>query len=238
MSENFLWRLHQLTPRTYATWLFIAINVIVWLLNIAGGMSAFAPAPRQLLVWGGNYVPLTLEQPWRLITAMFLHGGVFHLGVNMWSLHDTGRVAERFYGTSQFAAIYLISGLFGSLASCFFAARGGVAIGASGAIFGVVGCLFAALFTKSDKLPPSLVSGLKRSMIPFTLLSLYLGFTTAHVDNAAHVGGLLSGFALGVIMAEKFDETAFRRTAVMRATIALVGALILGLMIWSFVPRR
>lgn len=238
MSENFLWRLHQLTPRTYATWILLAANIGVWLLNVAGGVSPLAPKADQLLAWGGNWARVTLEQPWRLLSATFLHGGVLHLVINMWSLHDTGRVAERFYGTAQFALIYLISGLFGSLASLFFAAKTGVSIGASGAIFGVVGCLFASLFTKADKLPPALVSALRRTMIPFTLLSLYLGFSSNHVDNAAHVGGLLAGFMLGVVMAEKFDQTQYRRTVLIRAAIALLASLIAAMTIWSFVPPR
>ena len=159
--NEFVWRLHEATPRTWVTPTLIALNVAVWLLNLASGLSPMSPDARELAMWGGNFLPLTLEQPWRLLSAMFLHGGIVHLGFNMWALWNTGRLAERFYGNTQLALIYVVAGLAGSMASLFFAARTGVSVGASGAIFGVVGCLLAALSTKASKLPPELARSMR-----------------------------------------------------------------------------
>jgi rhomboid protease GluP len=234
--DEFIWRLREATPRTWVTPSLIALNVAVWLLNVASGLSPISPTAVELAAWGGNFLPLTREQPWRLLSATFLHGGVIHLAFNMWALRDAGRLAERFYGNSQLLLIYLVSGLAGSMASLFFSARTGVSIGASGAIFGVVGCLLAATLTKANQLPPGLVSSMRSSMLGFLGFSLFMGFTAGFIDNAAHLGGLAGGFLMGVVLAEKFDADAFRRQAPLRAAAAIaLAALVLG-GAWSVLP--
>ena len=234
--REFVWRLHEATPRTWVTPILVGLNVLVWLLNLASGMSPISPRPLELAAWGANHLPLTLEQPWRLLAATFLHGGILHLAFNMWALWDTGRLAERFYGNGQLLLIYLVAGLSGSMASLFFAARTGVSVGASGAIFGVVGCLLAAIFTKAHKLPPVLVRSMRSSMLTFVGFSLFMGFTAGFIDNAAHLGGLAGGFVMGMVLAEKFDVEEYRRQAPLRALAALVlAALALGAA-WTLLP--
>lgn len=234
--DEFVWRLHEATPRIWLTNALIALNVIVWVANVATGLSPLSPSAMQLLAWGGNHLPLTLEQPWRLLTATVLHGGVLHLAFNMWALRDTGRLAERFYGSAQLGLIYLVAGLSGSVASLFFAARTSVSVGASGAIFGVVGCLLAAIFTKAHKLPPGLVAAMRSSMLLFVGYSLFMGFVAGFIDNAAHIGGLVGGFAMGMVLAEKFDADEFRRQALPRAALALGGAAAVLLGAWKMLP--
>jgi len=233
-AREFVIRLVEATPRTWVTTLLVALNVGVWGLNLLDGLSPLSPQPQQLLNWGGNFLPATVEQPWRLVTAMFLHGGLIHLGFNMWALWDTGRLAERFYGNGQMLLIYLVSGVAGSMASLFFAASRSVSIGASGAIFGVVGCLLAAIFTKPNKLPPELVRSMRSSMLGFVGYSLVMGFVVGFIDNAAHIGGLAGGLIIGCVLAEKFDPEEFRRQAPLRVIAALaLAVLILGLA-WSW----
>ena len=237
--DDFVWRLHEATPRTWVTPTLIALNVAVWLLNLLSGLSPMSPSAQELAMWGGNFLPLTLEQPWRLLSSMFLHGGIVHIGFNMWALWNTGRLAERFYGNTQFALVYLVAGIAGSLASLFFAARTGVSVGASGAIFGVVGCLLAALSTKAHKLPPELAKSMRSSMLTFVAFSLVLGFTAGFIDNAAHIGGLAGGYLMGMVMAEKFDADEFRRQGALRAVAALAIAALLLWGAWSMlVPGR
>jgi rhomboid protease GluP len=234
--QEFVWRLHQATPRTWVTTGLIGLNVAIWLLNVATGVGPLAPRALELLAWGGNHLPLTLHQPWRLVSATFLHAGIIHLAFNMWALRDTGRLAERFYGNLQLLLIYLVAGLSGSIASLFFAARTGVSVGASGAIFGVVGCLLAAIFTKAHKLPPALVQSMRSSMLMFVGFSLFMGFTAGFIDNAAHIGGLAGGFLMGMVLAEKFDADEYRRQAPVRAIVAtLIAALVLG-GAWKLLP--
>ncbi|ODU62020.1 MAG: hypothetical protein ABT05_08290 [Lautropia sp. SCN 66-9] len=237
MSDQFfIERLLRATPVAWVTRTMIALNVLMWLANVAGSMSPLQPAPIELLAWGGNLAAFTQQQPWRLLTATFLHAGAIHLAFNMWALWNMGEVAERFYGNLQYLLVYLLSGIFGSLASMHFAAQKGVSVGASGAIFGVAGMLLAALFTKHDRLPAPLVASMRTSLLIFVGYSLFLGFTSGVVDNAAHIGGLLAGFVLASIMAAKFDWANYRNSAVSRALIALAVALVAGYIGWMTLP--
>jgi rhomboid protease GluP len=215
-----------MNPLFWVSGWIVALNVIVWLANIATGLDPMNPRSADLLEWGANFLPATELQPWRLMSATLLHGGLLHLAMNMWALWDTGRICEQFYGRLQFLLIYGASGLMGSLASLFSSAAQGVSVGASGAIFGVVGALLGALFTKSDKLNPQFVLSMRRSMLFFAGFSLFLGFTVPHIDNSAHIGGLVTGAILGVVLAERFDRAEFQRQALPRAlvAIAIVGA--------------
>lgn len=235
-DEDFVRRLLEDTPRATVTRALVAINVLVWLATVVAGLDPFSPTPHDLLDWGGNMLVLTREQPWRLLTSTMLHGGAIHLLFNMWVLWDTGGIAERFYGNLQFLLIYLLSGLFASLASLFFAAQAGVSIGASGAIFGVVGALLAALFTKHRKLPPGMARSMRSSMLMFVAYSLFMGVVSTFIDNAAHVGGLVSGFLIALVLAEKFDHEEYRRSAVTRAIAVIVASMAAMLVIWKLLP--
>lgn len=236
MSDDFVERLVAATPRTWVTRLLIALNVLVWVANVATGVSPMDPDPRALLAWGGNLLPLTEHEPWRLLAATFLHGGIVHLAFNMWALWQTGPLAERFYGNLQFLALYIASGVFGSLASLFFSAREAVSVGASGAIFGVVGALLAAIITKHHHLPPGLATSLRNSLLFFAGYSLFMGFTVAHIDNAAHIGGLACGFLMGTVMAERFDWQQYQAQGMPRAAAALAAAMVIGFVAWKMVP--
>jgi rhomboid protease GluP len=154
----------------------------------------------------------------------------------MWALWETGRLAERFYGNLPLAAIYAVSGLAGSIASLYFSARSGVSVGASGAIFGVVGCLLAAIFTKARKLPPGLVASLRSSMLLFVGYSLFMGFVAGFIDNAAHIGGLVAGFAMGALLPGKFDASASRAQGAVRLAAALVLAAFALHVGWRLLP--
>ena len=235
--QEFVWRLHEAPPRTWVTPMLVGLNVTVWLLNVAFGISPLSPRAVELLMWGGNHLPVTLDQPWRLITATFLHGGIIHLAFNMWALWDTGRLAERFFGNTQLLLIYAVSGLSGSVASLFFAARTGVSVGASGAIFGVVGCLLAAVLVKSRSLPPGLVTSMRSSMLTFIGYSLFMGFVAGFIDNAAHIGGLAAGFFMGLVLARKFEPDEFRRQGLWRAalSVAVIGSVLLAA--WSMLSK-
>ncbi len=234
--QDFIERLHRATPQIWVTWSIIAINAFVFGIMVILGVNPLAPTSGDLLDLGGNYLPATLAEPWRLFSATFLHAGIIHIGFNMWALRDMGGIAERFYGNAQFLAIYLVAGLFGSLASLFYSASQAVSVGASGAIFGVAGAIMAALFTKPGKLPSALVSHMRTSMVIFVGYSLFMGFTVSFIDNSAHIGGLVSGFLMAWIMAERFDWEQFRRQGAIRAALAIALALTVAFVIWSLVP--
>jgi rhomboid protease GluP len=233
--DDFFDRLFRATPNAWVTPVLVALNVIAWLGSVALGADFMNPKSDILLALGGNYLPATLQQPYRLVTAMFLHAGLVHLAFNMWALWDMGKLAERFYGNSQFLLIYLLAGIFGSLASLFFGAKVTVAVGASGAVFGVAGALAAGVFTKSNKLPPRLVSSMRTSLLSFIGISLFMGFTIANIDNAAHIGGLVSGFALASVLAEKFDWEEYKRSRYPRLALACGASALVMWFIWRSV---
>ena len=129
------------TPRLIATPAIVAANVLVFATMIATGVNFFEPTVASMLDWGGNFGPLTENgQWWRLVTCLFLHYGILHLGFNMWVLRDLGRVVERLVGNVGFVALYFVSGIAASLASLTWNPVV-VSAGASGAVFGVAGAL-------------------------------------------------------------------------------------------------
>ena len=137
---------------------------------------------------GGEY--------WRLLTAAFLHGGIIHLLVNSWSLYVLGTLTERVLGAGRFLATYLVSAATGSLASWAF--NPAIGVGASGAIFGLLGtALYLSWRGKTPHIPP----GALRSLGFWTIYNLVYGFITPTIDNAAHLGGLAGGVVCAVVLA-------------------------------------
>ncbi len=142
-----------------------------------------------LYSFGAVYAPaIKSGQIWRLLTGTFLHAGILHLLTNMYSLFIIGTQLENFIGKKKFIFVYLISALSGSLLSCIFSDA--LSIGASGAIFGLLGSML--YFGYHYRL--YLGSVLKAQIIPVIVLNLILGFTISGIDNAAHIGGLIGGY--------------------------------------------
>ena len=177
------------------------INVAVFLGMCLAGTSMLDPTTQQLIHWGANAGRLTLAgEWWRLVTSMFLHVGIVHIALNMWCLWSLGALAERLYGPWMFAAVYLISGVGGSLASVAWRPYG-VSAGASGAIFGLAGALIASYKLGEFSAPSGAVSGTFRSILAFAGYNLVLGGMSSSTDNAAHIGGLVTGALLGALIA-------------------------------------
>lgn len=193
--------LKKITPRLYATPLFIIINTLVFLLMSFSGVSLLTPELEELIPWGIKYCPLILNNNewWRLFTCMFVHIGIIHFIINMVVLWLIGSITERSYGSIAFFLIYLVSGLAGSVASLFFNAIGASA-GASGAITGTIGALIPFMTNKDLALPRSLT---QRTVILTLLISgmaLVFGLLVKYIDNAGHIGGLLAGIGTGFIL--------------------------------------
>ncbi len=213
------------TPATLA---LVVINVLVFVVMVAKGVSFLHPSANTLLHWGANLGSLTLQgQWWRLLTCMFLHIGVVHLALNMWALWEVGYLAEHLYGPRTFLAVYLLSGLAGGIASM---ARNPLVVsaGASGAIFGIAGALIATLYlgkipAERHALRISLVS-----LVVFAGYNLVYGFFKGNIDNGAHVGGLVAGLLLGTVLSHDFRVDAPRsnlhRALLPAFAVVLVGA--------------
>ncbi len=155
--------------------------------------------PREVLSSGALIPALVAEgQAWRLVTSAFLHSGFVHLALNMLSLYFLGSFAEVTFGRSRFLALYLISGIAGGLAYLYFGSFNAPAVGASGAIFGLLGGVFGFAIRRGTF---STRDPMISQLLLLTALNLFLGATIPGVSNTAHIGGLLGGLVFGYLMA-------------------------------------
>lgn len=224
-------------PRLTITHGIIAINVLVLAaMAAAARFNALAtltsPTTDQLLRWGADFGPLTFaSQPWRVFTSMWLHIGVVHLFLNMWCLSVYGSIAETIYGKKTYLFAYITAGVSASLASLLVHPLG-VSAGASGAIFGVVGSLIAPYRRGQLHLGPAALKKAGKSLLSFVGYNLLIGFAVPMIDNAAHIGGLLAGLALGAILTRDATEREGSRVS---SRLAIVCAI---LFVVSFVSVR
>lgn len=191
-EANFTRALRQPTPLSLSLLIVLACvhlgaAVTDTVLGAAGqalGPSLLHGAKINGLVWGGQW--------WRLISATFLHGGVLHLVFNAYALFVLGPVVERLYGSRRFLLMYMACGVLSSLASLLFTA--GASVGASGAIFGMLGALLVFGFKNRAQLPPRVSRAFGVGLLPWVVINLVIGFIPGlQIDNAAHIGGLLTG---------------------------------------------
>ena len=175
------------------TYLLIVINVMLFLVSFI--------YPSIQIYLGNNYLFVQSGEIYRLFTCMFLHSGVLHLFFNMYALYVLGPQVERYYGRSKFLIIYLISGLLGSVFSCVFMADNSLSIGASGAIFGLLGSV--AYFTYYYR--ATLQNTLRSQVMPVIIINLCLGFLVSDIDVFAHIGGLIGGLlvSMGIGIGDK-----------------------------------
>jgi rhomboid protease GluP len=193
------------TPGTY---LLLGINCAVFLWMVLHGVSPSDPTPWQLVHFGAAQPLLILHGQWyRLLTATFVHVGLLHIATNMWCLWNLGLLGEPLLGPVGVVVVYMLTGVAGNLLSLavnvWFRDYVSVGAGASGAVFGIAGILIVLLSNRKLPIPWMELKRLRRSVIWFAVLNLFIGGATMftniiRVDNSAHVGGFLAGLALGV----------------------------------------
>jgi rhomboid protease GluP len=214
-----------------ATYVLVGINCAVFLWMCLHGVSPSTPSSGQLLHFGANSTTLVLSGEWyRLLTATFVHVGIIHLATNMWCLWNLGLLGEPLLGAYGLAAVYMLTGIAGNLLSMgvnIWQGEDAVGAGASGAVFGIAGILIVLLSNKRLPIPWMELKRLRRSVIQFAVLNLIIGGATMfghfiRIDNSAHVGGFLSGLALGVPLVPRM--TAGRARYLSRQKITFAGA--------------
>jgi rhomboid protease GluP len=146
----------------------------------------------------GASLPLgyNISQPWRFITAIFLHGGLLHIGFNMWVLLDIGPMVEEMYGSARYLFLYVVTGAAGYVVSSF---AGHSSVGASGSLLGLIGVLLAGTTGRKSMQAQALRSALIRWLIYIGVL----GFLFSGTDNYAHFGGVATGYVLGRLMPDR-----------------------------------
>lgn len=182
------------------TYWLIAVNVILYVVPVLFGLYDSLIA--NYSVWG----PAIREgQTYRLLTGIFLHGGIMHLLFNCYALYVIGSQVENFLGRFKFLVIYLVAGISGALFSMIFGNY--ASVGASGAIFGLMGAL--VYFGYHYRV--YLGNVVKSQIIPLILLNLALGFFMSGVDNFAHIGGLIGGTLMSIALGVKDKSSWFER---------------------------
>jgi rhomboid protease GluP len=220
--------------RLPVTFGLIAACVLVYMLVALQGAAIGVPfnvglvqQPEAVLSQGALVPALVAQgEAWRLITSAFLHSGFVHLALNMLSLYFLGSFAEVTFGRSRFLALYLISGIAGGLAYLYFGSFNAPAVGASGAIFGLLGGVFGFAIRRGTF---STRNPIISQLLLLTAINLFLGATIPGVSNTAHIGGLLGGLVFGYLMAPTvYSRKRLVATAPIAAAFGLE-AILLGL---------
>lgn len=177
--------------RTPVTTVLLVAIALVFLGDLGTGS--------QLTRLGADEPTLVFQygQWWRPLTSMFLHAGWLHLLLNGWALYQLGSLFEILIGSSRMLTVYLISGLAGSLASLLWTR--GASVGASGAIFGLMGALIAFLLRRREMLTP-FAKSLLGQLVLWAGINVYIGFSMPGIDNGAHLGGFAMGLLLGFLL--------------------------------------
>jgi rhomboid protease GluP len=206
----------------------LVLNALVFIAMVISGASAAGPSDLQLLKWGADFGPLTLGgQFWRTLTSTYVHIGFMHIAVNMWSLWQIGRLAERIFGGWAYALVYTATGIAASLTSLFWNPMR-ISAGASGALFGIVGALIAALWLGKLPFPKPAVQSMLKNLLVVVAVNLLFGASAGFIDNSAHIGGLLAGFAIGAALAPRLNEVPDQRLAYERLVFSAVAFCLLG----------
>lgn len=193
-------RPHFNMKKPIVTYTMIAINLLVYAVMTGVGYIKGWSQNVQLFWFGAKINELIeLGQYWRLVTCMFLHVGVVHLLCNCYAIYIYGPIVERLYGRARFIIIYFVSGLMGSMLSYLLSPA--ASAGASGAIFGLIGCMFY-FRTKYRDLFKRIFGW---NLFVVLGLNLFLGFAQSGIDNFGHIGGFLGGF-LAANMVGLFGE--------------------------------
>jgi rhomboid protease GluP len=201
------------------TFSLMALNIGIFVWMVVTGTPIFSPTPQELFTWGGNSSDAFMQGDWwRLVTCMFLHSGIIHLAMNMYALYFVGSLLEPALGRSRLLIAYFSTGILASAASSVFHANSySIGVGASGAIFGLFGVLFALLTTKFFM--EEIRQSLTKSIATTIGLNVVYGFQGG-IDLAAHIGGLLSGLLVGYCLYLLYSKKAFTFTAITLFTIA------------------
>jgi membrane associated rhomboid family serine protease len=180
----------------------IAVNVLVFIIMVFAGLGFIDFSVRDLIQWGACYRPGIQEgEWWRVVASMFLHGGVMHLLMNMAGLAIAGMFVEPILGVKKYLAGYFLTGIAAALVSLWWHEKDIVAVGASGAIFGLYGIILSSLLSKDidrESRKGMLI------LLAFTAgYGLLMGFLSQGIDNSAHMGGLVAGFLFGLLVKKK-----------------------------------
>lgn len=234
-------KLARRAPRVWAMPVVMLVCAAVWVANVGSGMKVMQPGADELFRWGANAASaVQAGEWWRLLTAMFLHGGILHLALNMYALWEAGLMVTRLFGNRGFLVIYIGAGLVGNALSLHYAGQTGVSVGASGAVFGVAGAVLAAVMRHRGRFPMGRAKQMLTSLGIFIFYSLAYGFSRQGIDNAAHIGGLLAGLVAGWLLSGRIgdDDMPVASKPRLGVVAALCAAAVIGLVHYTPPAQR
>ncbi len=182
-----------------ATAVLVAVNVLIYVITAAQGAGIDNPGGKLFYDWALQGAAVDQGDWWRLVTAMFLHGGILHLAFNMFALYWLGSAVEQAIGIPRYVLLYFVSGIAGSAGALVFSRPFDVTVGASGAIFGVMGALLILEYRATGSL-----AGQAMTLI---VINLAITFAIPGISKGGHLGGLLGG----ILVTLAFDEGRRRR---------------------------
>jgi membrane associated rhomboid family serine protease len=217
---------------------FLTINVFLFMLTLAASMTRMGEQMNPsflfgsidgytLVRFGAKYGPLIqFGEWWRFLTPMFLHGSLLHLGMTSWVLYDLGPTVEGLYGRQRYLVLYVVSGIGGNLLSYWWSPDS-LSIGASGAICGLVGAMITYGYRNRSRLGDSV----RNMYVRWAVYILIFGFLVPFIDNAAHIGGLLTGMAFGYVVSDVPSVTSgsinFWKALQVMITLLVIGAFLM-----------
>jgi rhomboid protease GluP len=226
------------SPRVPITVALVAINTLIFIATLLSGAEWLVPVGKMQIAWGSNFGLYTTDgEWWRLFTSLFIHFGIAHLVLNMIALVMFGPLVERLYGSVNYLLIYFLAGIAGSVASISWRPEINSA-GASGAIFGILGALLAEQLRAGDTFPPDILRPIRNTALVFLGLSLYAGLRFKGIDNAAHLGGVVSGFLIGLAAGRPITGVSSYTRRDIRRSVQLVPAAVVVLAVGFWFAQR
>jgi len=203
--------------KPWITYILIAVNIVVWLLLEVYAKSKGVDASSLLIDFGAKEnTRIMMGEYWRFLTPVFLHNGITHLLVNSYSLYILGNTVERLLGKGKFLFVYIMSGLMGSIVSFIFSIS--PSVGASGAIFGLMG----TLIYYGIEHPELLKKGFGRSILTTLAINIVYGISVPRIDNFGHFGGLIGGFLASGAVGLRNVRRSLKKRAAYTAALAVV----------------
>jgi len=203
-----------LPERAPVTYVVLGVNGVLFIMSLVltmaagGSFSLFGGISGQVLLrLGAKATILILHgEVWRLVTAIFLHGGIFHIGMNCLVLMDLGPQIEEIYGSARYLFLYIATGVASFVVSAYWSPYG-LSIGASGALMGLIGLMLAVTQRRGG----AMMEMYRKQLLKWVVYIFIFGFLIRGIDNAAHFGGLAAGFLLGKFFADREPMNAVER---------------------------
>ena len=234
--QAFQENLKKSAPGLIVTKILIALNVLVYIYVSTKGNNFSNPSSQLLLDMGAsNGEKIFSGEWWRLISSMFLHGGLTHIAFNMYALWAIGSIVEKLFGGFGYFIIYMLSGILGNMLSLYNHSPFIVGVGASGAVFGIFGALVAFAYFKN--IPKQIAGGILKNALLMIVINGAIGLSIPQIDNSAHIGGCIGGIIVAYFIGQDLSKLNVKKRRLVSIVVSVVCILFVYLS-WGFVKDK